>query len=213
MNPMLNFVSIDREDGLLLARSYDALLNKENIQILTKTQEKEKLLIQTINALKIPFAASFSFQNLFKLKCEYGSFYIAQCLIDFGYPVTRGGMQYSDQRYRYSMIGMANISVDLGITNMRTETLADRIINRFFNGDINFPGSEKFSDKYYLASTNRDAVELYFTKDFLNTLGKYNDLMLTSKGSELYISFDGGLAEDQSRQIQEILSSFRYLKR
>ena len=88
---MLNLVSFDITDQNILDNSYKAFRNKENIEIIIDIKEKEQVFRQTIDNVKIPKNANFSFQNLFKIKVTNGHFYVAQCLVDFEFPIgTRG---------------------------------------------------------------------------------------------------------------------------
>ena len=60
-------------------------------EIIIDIKEKEQVFRQTIDNVKIPKNANFSFQNLFKIKVTNGHFYVAQCLVDFEFPIgTRG---------------------------------------------------------------------------------------------------------------------------
>jgi hypothetical protein len=208
---MLNFVTYDISDQKLLERSFNAIKNKENLTIVQEESEKLRIFRQTINSLKIPSDCQFSFQNLVKISLKNGSFYIAQCLLDYGYPIGSKGSQTFTHKYYYGAIGIATLTVNLGLTDLRPETKVDKFWNRLFNADINFKDSEKFSEKYYLKSNNREAVIKYFDKSFLNTIGKYNNVLMSIKDEQMYISFENELENNQCRIIEQIFENFKFI--
>jgi hypothetical protein len=208
---MLNLVTFDIADRRLLEKSYDAIRNKELVEIITAESERRELFLQTVSTVKTPYNSQFSFQNVLKVKCANGYFYIAQCLVDFGYPRGPKGSQSFNHEYNFQIVGIANMKISLGVTHLRAETKIDKIVGRFFNDDINFVESDKFNGKYYLVSDNKPAVMKYFNEEFLNAIAKYDNILLTTNGTEMYISFDTDLQVDQSRIVQEILSNFKYL--
>lgn len=210
---MLNLVTFNISDRHLLENSYNAFKNKEEVEIVTESQEKEQIFRQTIDNVRRPNNANFSFQNLFKLKTMHGRFYVAQCLADFGYPIGTKGSQIFQQKYAFQLIGIANLKVDIGVTHLRPETKLDKILTRFFNSDIDFDGVEKFNDKYFLVSNKRTEVLKYFDKTFLNAIAKYNDILLTTNGKQMYISFDQELNINQTRIAQDIFTNFKYLEK
>ncbi len=208
---MLNLVTFDVADRMLLEKSYDAIRNKERVEIITAESERQKVFLQTVSTVKTPYNSQFSFQNLLKVKCANGYFYIAQCLADFGYPKGPKGGQSFNHEYNFQVIGIANLTVSLGVTHLRSEAKIDKIVSRFFNYDIQFDSCEKFNEKYYIVSDCKTAVTKYFHKSFLNSIAKYDNILLTTKGTEMYISFDTDLKVDQPSIVQEILSNFKYL--
>ncbi|CAN5509919.1 hypothetical protein BH11BAC5_BH11BAC5_00230 [soil metagenome] len=209
---MLNLVSFDISDSHILEDSYNAFKNKEEVEIVSDTQEKEQIFRQTIENVRRPNNANFSFQNLFKLKNLSGHFYIAQCIADFGYPIGTKGSQTFQQKYSFQLVGIANLQIDLGITHLRPEKKLDKILTRFFYNDIDFDGVEKFNEKYFLVSNRRTEVLKYFDKKFLNTIAKYNDILLTTNGRQMFISFDQELNSNQTRIAQDIFTNFRYIE-
>lgn len=209
---MLNLVTFDIDDRQLLESSYNALKNKERMVIVTDDHEKKSVFRKMVDVIRKPGHSEFSLQNLFKLHGPYGYFYIAQCLVDFGYPAGPKSSQTFTHQYYYQLVGIAFLSVDLGITHMRRETKADKILGLLFSGDIDFEGAEKFNDKYYLVSDKKQAVLQHFDPAFLQAVAKYDDLLLTTNGRELYISFESALSNNQSRHIQDILNYFKYLE-
>jgi len=46
---------------------------------------------------------------------------------------------------------------------------------------------------------------------FLNTIAKYDDLVLATKGKEMFITFDTDFDEKQSRIVEDILNNCRFL--
>jgi hypothetical protein len=208
---MLNLVTFDISDRHLLENSYNAFKSKQDVEIITDIQEKEQIFRQTIENVNKPNNASFSFQNLFKLKVPNGCFYVAQCFADFGYPTGTKGSQTFRQKYSFHLIGIANLQVNLGVTHLRPETKLDKILTHFFNNDIDFDGVEKFNEKYNLVSDSRTEVVKYFDKAFLTTIAKYDDILLTTNGPQMYISFDQELNSNQTRIAQDIFTNFKYL--
>ena len=85
-------------------------------------------------------------------------------------------------------------------------------MTRFFNHDIDFERVEKFNEKYFLVSNSKTEVLKYFDTKFLDTIAKYNDILLTTNGRQMFISFDNELQNNQTRIAQEIFSNFQYLK-
>ena len=56
----------------------------------------------------------------------------------------------------------------------------DKILTRFFNHDIDFERVEKFNEKYFLVSNSKTEVLKYFDTKFLDTIAKYNEILLTT---------------------------------
>ena len=208
---MLDLITFDTDDKNLLQGSYDAIKHKDLLEIVIDEIEKQKVFQQTINTIKIPFSATFSFQNLFKFNLPKGQFYIAQCLFDFGYPLGTKGGRSNIRHYNFQVIGIANTSIDLGITYIKPETWIDKFTGRFFDKDIDLANTEKFNDKYYMASDSPEVIRNIFSKLFVNCIGKYDDILLTTKNNELYISFANDLANDQCRVIEDIFSNCDFL--
>jgi hypothetical protein len=208
---MLNLVTFDKDDQALLENSFDAIKQKDILAIVEEGDEKKKIFDLVINSLKIPTTSQLSFQNLFKLSSTKASFYIAQCLIDFNYSGKAQSRQNFDHKYEYCAIGIANMSIDLGSTELRPENKLDKIINRFINHDIDFDNAEKFSDKYYLISNKKDMVRKYFDQSFINTIARYDDILLSVKNDHMFVSFTGSLQINQCRIIEDILGSCKFI--
>jgi hypothetical protein len=208
---MLNLITFDGNNRNLLQGSYDAIKNKDRLEIIIEETEKQQIFQQIISAIKIPFDATFSFQNLFKLNLPGGHFYIAQCLFDFGYPLGTKGGRSNTHRYNLQVIGIANCTIDLGITYIRPETGLDKFTGRFFDKDIDLPNTEKFNDKYYMASDRPEFIRSIFNQSFVNCIGKYDDILLTTKNNEMFISFANDLANQQCRILEDIFSNCNFL--
>jgi hypothetical protein len=208
---MIDFSSLDIDDGKLLGNSYEAIKQKDCLEIITGT-EKEKIFQQTINSIRTPAGTKdFTFQNLFKITLNHGHFYIAQVFIDFGNLLSTRGFPTSHYKHTFQLIGIANCKINLGITYFRPETKIDKFLDRFFHNDINFDESEKFNDKYYLVSNQKEIIQTAFDKTFLNTIAKYENLLLTTNNNEMYISFDTSLEDSQSKAVEDIFSNFKFL--
>ncbi|MFC4263711.1 hypothetical protein ACFOWM_12520 [Ferruginibacter yonginensis] len=209
---MLNLVSFDKSDSKRLENSYNALNKKNEILIINEGIEFDTIYSQTIENIKIPNNAIFKFQNLFKLKSESGYFYIAQCLADFGYPPGTKGAQTFQRKYSYQIIGIANIKIDLGITHLRPKTKIDRLINKLLKNYIVLNEQEKFNEKYYLKSNKENEVVKFFDKVFINTIMKYDDVLLRINQKQIYISIAQEFNTNHTRIIQDILSHIKYLQ-
>lgn len=210
---MLNLVTYNIEDQQLLEDSYNTLKNKEQVTIVTDKAEKEKIFQQTCQNIEHPFGASFSFQNLFKQTTTKGTFYIAQCLVDFGYEKGSKGGQSFREKYHYQLIGIANMRINLGNTHLKPETKLDKFFSRFFIDDIDFSGAELFNHKYLLVSDKRDAIISHFNKPFLNTIARYDAVYLKTKGTEMYLSFADELQTPHAAIVQDVFCSFDYLEK
>ena len=209
---MLNLVTYDISDRTLLEKSFDNLREKNKVEIIMASSEKDKVFRQTVDNVKNPNNSNFRFQNLFKLASATGQFYIGQCLIDFGYPVGHRGAQTFEQKYYFQAIGIANLKIDLGITHLRPETKIDKLINRYFNYDIEFDKMEKFNEKYYLTSNKRKEVLKYFDSNFLDIISRHNDILISTNRNQMFVSFDTDLEVNQLKIIQDIFLNFNYLE-
>lgn len=208
---MLNLTGFNIEDSLLLNASYESIKSKESLELITDDAYKQKIFQQTIRAIKIPPQTKyFKFQNLFRITLHVGEYYIAQCLFDFGYPLSQKGFQTSEHKYSFQLIGIANIKIDLGITHLSPENRINKFITHFFHPNIAL-GTEKFNSKYSIQSNRTDNVKAAFDEDFLKTIEKYDDILLTTNNYEMYISFINGLSDYQTSALEEIFSSFKFL--
>jgi hypothetical protein len=208
---MLNLSCFDKEDVHILEASYNAIRQKGNLEIIQDETTKQLFRDKFVRILNVSADASLSIQNLFKIQNSTCSAYISQCLIDFGYPVSPKLVQLHDRVYHYQIMGYAISKVDLGNTILRPESKADRLISRFVNSDIDFEASLHFSEKYYLTSSSRLTIEKHFNKGFVDTIAKYDNVHLLTKGNEIFIMFDTEVQPHHSRAIEEILFSYKAL--
>lgn len=209
---MLNLVAHDIEDDKeSLENSYNAIKQKDCLEIVPDEAEKESVLKKVKTILTIPTQAMLSFQNLFKLRAANGQFYISQCLIDFGYTVSGRLVQSANSKYNFQLVGIANIKFDLGKTLLRPETLADKIVGGFFGNDIDFDNAEKFSDKYYVVSDKKQFLRQSLDLHFLSTIAKHEGLVLLTKGNDMLLTFETSLEEKQSAIVEDVLSNCRFL--
>ena len=209
---MLNLATFDPEfDSELLSNSYKSIRNKSNLQIINDGAEHKEINAKILSALTIPNEAALSLQNLFKITLPAGRFYIAQCLLDFGYPVSRKLAQSYNRKYNFQLIGFAGIKIDLGMTVIRRETKTDKIINLFTNSDIDFEGTEKFNDKYYLTSDKKEAVHQVFGKNFINTIAGYDNVNLLIKNEAMFITFENEMQEEHSAIAEDIFCNCNFL--
>ena len=209
---MLNLVAFDKEDdSQLLESSYEAIRNRDSLQIINDNAEKGIVYKKMISSLTLPINAIVAFQNLFKLTLSNGQFYIAQCLFDFGYPVSMRLVQSSVQKYSFYLVGIADLKINLGKTLLRRETKIDKIVGHFFSNDIDFEGAEEFNEKYYLVSNKKDTVHQTFNKRFIDTLSKYNDIVLLIKEKQMFITFENEMNTSHSRAVEDIFSNCNFL--
>ena len=206
---MLNKDAFEPEDAELLQASFDAIHSHDQLQIVTDNIESKEILQQTMNSMSIPANCQFSFQNLFRISKGNGSFYIAQCLIDFGFFTKRNSSLAHE--YSFQLIGIARLSIDTGKTMLRPETKLDKLVGRFFDHDIDLKGADRFNDKYYLVSNKKDAVAKVFDKPFTEALARHDQVFLSTRGSWMFIHFPEDLRTGQSRIVEEIFGRCGYL--
>jgi len=210
---MLNFYNSSIIDRNLLEESFNAIQQRNPVEIITG-EEKEKLYQQTISAIRTPNETkNFSFENLFKIKCSAGNFYIAQCAIDFGYPPSQMGYPTSTPQHILQLIGIAKSNIDLGNTFIRPETKVDKFLSHFMNHDVIFNQSEQFSERYYISSDKKDIIRQTFDPLFLDGISTCNDLLLATKGTEMYISFSSALSAEQGIMITDVFSKCTFLSK
>ncbi|HEX6192737.1 MAG TPA: hypothetical protein VFZ42_10240 [Chitinophagaceae bacterium] len=209
---MLNPIAFDEEyDRELLEGSFQALRHHQQLEIVDDEEEYQRALRIITDGLTVPDYATLSIQNLFRYVFPNGKFYIAQCLFDFGYPTSSNRGASYDRKYYFHIAGFAELKVDLGNTFMRSETKTDKIVGRFFGNDIDFDGTAKFNDKYYLVSDKKETLESCFDRQFFNTIAKYDNLMLRVKQKQLYITFDTDFHVGHSRIVEDVLTNCNFL--
>ena len=201
---MFNLSAFDEMDILELENSYNTIRNKNSIDVITDLSEKQRLLQKVLNALRLPPRCVFSIQNLFKLKLSNGQFYIAQCLLDYGF-------QTNDHKYNYQLIGIAESTIDLGKTFLRPETKSDKFVGYFFSSDIQIENAERFNEKYYLVSNKKGEIVNAFNQSFINSFSSCDNIYLYTDRNDIFVTFDSELAAEQSRIVEEIFSKFKYL--
>ncbi len=196
-----------------MEESYNAIQQRNALEIITG-KEKEKLYQQTMSTIRTPNETkNFSFENLFKIKCNTGSFYIAQCAIDFGYPPSNMGYPTSIAQHILQLIGIAKSNIDLGNTFIRPESKVDKFISHFIHHDINFAQSEQFSERYFITSDKKDVIQQTFDVLFLDKISKCDGLLLATNGAEMYISFSSALSIEHGIIITDIFSNCTFLSK
>ena len=95
---------------------------------------------------------------------------------------------------------------------MRPETKIDKLINRYFNYDIEFDKMDKFNEKYYLTSNKIKEVLKYFDSNFLDIISRHYDILISTNGNQMFVSFDTDLEVNQLKIIQDIFLNFNYLE-
>lgn len=203
ITPMNNF-AFDVDDAKVLDESYLRLRNKDSIEIVTDPTQLQELLKQLQKVLTLASSASLSFQNLFKVSLRNKAFCLAQCLLDFGYPFSGRQGQATERKYQFQAIGFATLQIDLGETILRPETTTDKIISRLIGNDIDFEGTERFNEKYYLASNKKDIVYRTFSREFIEAIGKHLNLVMRIEGKQMFLAFESELEVNQLSALEEI---------
>ena len=208
---MLNLTAFDPDnDNELLQGSFNQIKRKDSLEIVTRRSEQDEVLMKIKFALTIPQSATISFQNLFKITALNGQFYIAQCLFNNGFSANSRRLKMHE--YNFQIVGLADLSVDFGRTQMRPETRADKIVGRLLLGnDIDLADTKHFNDKYYLVSDKPTVIAKHFDKEFVNTLSRYDDLLLVTWDKEMCITFDTDFAVGHSGIVEDIFSHCKFL--
>jgi hypothetical protein len=207
----LNLFTFEEDDEQQIKKSYNAIRRKDSLQIVSDEAALQEVFRKMLNFVHVPHNCKISIQNLFRISLPSGTFYIAQCLFDFGYPTLSRMQQSFEHKYHYQLMGYAKLSIDLGKTIMRPETKADKLMFKIFDKDIDFEGYDKFNYKYYLASNNKEQVHKAFTDKFLKTLAKSSNITLTARFDEMILGFEYEMTANQSGIVEDILASFEFL--
>lgn len=208
---MINLTAFDESDISLLEDSYNAIRNKDSVKIISDSTEKQEMTRKILSVLSLPNNCVLSIQNLLKLRLANGQFYIAQCLLDYGYPVNRKLSQQFNREYKYQLVAIAEANIDLGKTLLRPETKSDKIVGRFLKTDIDIDNAHHFNNKYYLISNKREQILRVFTKGFLNALSSSDNIYLFTRGKDIFLTFDSDLESQHSRIAEEVFLNFRFL--
>jgi len=119
----------------LLISSYNSITDKSHLEIVIDKTTKSVIRESLVEGLQIDLTeGDFSLQNLFKVKQNSGSFYISQCLYDFG--LSWGGGRYDRafmHRYHYDIVGFGTMKGDLGNTLLRQKTMGDKVVEHFIH--------------------------------------------------------------------------------
>ena len=207
---MRNTFAFDKDfDSPILDNSYNSIRNKSSLTVVVD-EEKQSILKKVLAVLTVPTNGVFSILNLFKIRHSNASFHISQCLIDYGFPVGSKLSQSYDRAYEFQVIGHAVSSLDLGETFMRQEKKTDKWFS-FLTNDIDIDNAEKFNDKYYLISNRRTSVVEAFDKAFCDKIAKTNDLILMTKGHDMFLTFENQIKSNQTRHLEDIFCSYKFL--
>lgn len=208
---MINLTAFDESDIALLEESYNAIRNKDSLDIVSDLTEKQKITRKVLSVISLPNNCVFSIQNLLKLKFANSQFYIAQCLLDYGYSRSGKLSQSFNDDYNYQIVAVAESEIDLGKTLLRPETKSDKVVGRFLKTDINVGEADHFNDKYYLVSNKREQILRVFTKRFLNAISSCDDIYLFTRGQDIFLTFDSDLEPQHSRIAEDVFLNFRFL--
>ena len=208
---MIELTALDEADISLLEDSYNAIRNKDSVEIVSDLSEKQKITRKILSVISLPNNCVLSIQNLLKLKLTNGQFFIAQCLLDYDYPVSRKLSQSFDREYKYQLVAVAESNVDLGKTLLRPEITSDKIVGRFLKTDIDIANAHHFNNKYYLISNKEEQILRVFTKGFLDAISSSENIYLFTRGKDIFLTFDSDLEPQHSRIAEEVFLNFRFL--
>jgi len=208
---MTDLTAFDESDISLLENSYNAIRNKDSVEIISNSSEKQEITRKILSVLNLPNNCVLSIQNLLKLRFPNGQFYIAQCLLDYSYPVNRKLAQALNREYTYQLVAIAEANLDLGKTLLRPETKSDKIVGRFLKTDIDIDNAHHFNNKYYLVSNKKEQILRVFTKGFLQAITSSENLYLFTRGKDIFLTFDSDLEPRHSRIVEEVFLNFRFL--
>ncbi len=208
---MIDFRDFNK-NSLILKESFEAFKEKNNIELITDESHKQELIHKVLKSIEIPFNVKvFTFENLFKFHLKKGTFFIAQCLLDYGYPLSQSGFPSSIHKYDFQLIGFANIKFDLGKTYIYPLTGMKATVFKFFKKNIYFPKLEKFNSSYFIESNKPEILKATLNEEFLNVIAGYENIFVTINNSDMYIYFNDNLKIFQSEAIEEILSNYKFL--
>lgn len=209
----LNTFAFDSCDAKLLTGAFNQLKNKEQAVLVDDEEIKKKLLARVTSGLTMPKVTDCQFQNLLEFNMPYGKFYIAQILLDYGFPVGRHSSQSFDRIYHFQTIGFAEITIDFGKTFIRPELKVDNILFGIFNKDIELNNAEKFNEQYYLTSNKKETVLKNISSSVAGIIAKYNNMLIHLSRTDMYITFADTLENNQMRAIEEIFCACDFLKK
>ncbi len=201
----LDTIGIDQEVAELMEQSYKLLQDRSHVQIIS-----DKHIIEEISgffsSIKLSSKRySFFTKNIIQVGDSPGR-YIVHCLLDYGYSGIRSGQQ--DNGIDIEVWGYAKLKDDFGTVLLRPETGIDKIVNRFFPSDIDFPENEKFSDRYYLVSSESQKADKLFSPQLLNILAMQDDINLYINKHQLIAGIiDESISIKNTLFIEKILSA------
>lgn len=204
--------AFDRDDAKAITGAFNLLKNKDIATLIEDDNVKKKLLTRILSALTLPKLINCHFQNLLEFSLPVGKFYIAQILLDFGFPAGSRSTQTFDRVYHFQVIGFAELSIDLGKTIIRPELKADNILLGIFNRDIELNKANLFNQKYYLTSDKKEMAIKYLDKTLTAIISNYNNLLLHFNSKDLYITFAKPIENFQMKAIEEIFCNCNFLK-
>ncbi len=166
-----------------------------------------------MSSLTLPKLINCQFHNLLEFAMPFGKFYIAQMLLDFGFPAGRRSTQNFDRVYHFQVIGFAELAVDFGKTTIRPELKADNILFGIFNRDIELSNAKLFNQKYYLTSDKKEMAIKYLDNNITGLIGKQDNLLIHFNCKDLYITFTTPIENFQMKAIEDIFCNCNFLKK
>lgn len=208
----LNTFAFDSDDAKAITGAFNQLKNKDTATLIEDDNVKKKLLARILSSLTLPKLINCQFQNLLEFAMPFGKFYIAQMLLDLGFPAGSRSTQTFDRVYHFQVIGFAELSVDFGKTIIRPELKADNILFGIFNRDIELNNANLFNQKYYLTSDKKEMAIKHLDKTLTARIGKYNNLIIHFNCKDLYVTFANPIENFQMKAIEEIFCNCNFLK-
>ena len=120
------------------------------------------------------------------------------------------GFPTSTQQHTEQILGIAKSKYDLGNTSIRPEGKVEKFMAHFYNLDINLR-DKYFNDRYFVKSDREEEIKTVFNQAFLDTLAKFDNILFTANGYDLYVSFTSPMTVEQGLVIIDIFKASTFL--
>lgn len=115
--------------------------------------------------------------------------------------------QNESMHSEYELIGIAKLKKDYGRVLIRPETIEDKIINLFFNIDIDFDFNKDFSKKYYVVANDETKVRNCISNSFLETIRRFSGLEIELNSNILMVRLRKQFTQENGEIITNFLTS------
>lgn len=82
---------------------------------------------------------------------------------------------------------VVTLPVDVGRIQIRRKTIGDRIANLFTRKHVDFRQHWFFSFNYQVTATDKERVQLKFTRAFLDVINKHKDYVIAIQGPDMVV--------------------------